>query len=108
MSADNWAVCPRCLLWAKKERERKLEEAAASYGKVDRDAWLEMQASAGDAVRPEDFSTFREDYAIGVNEDGNLKVSYSGSCTACGLASSFRHETRVEALDAPPPDSKRK
>jgi hypothetical protein len=30
MSADNWAVCPRCLLRSKKERERKMEAAAAS------------------------------------------------------------------------------
>jgi hypothetical protein len=102
MSADNWAACHRCLLRAERERERKPEEAAAAYGKVDRAAWLEMQASAGGTVTPGEFKTFREDYEIGVREDGKLKINYGGSCSACGLTAKFRHEVQVEALDAPP------
>jgi len=96
MSANNWAVCPRCLLRAERERERKLEEAAAAYGKVDRAAWLEMQAAAGDSVKPGDFETFREDYGLGVDEGGGFKVEYAGSCDACGLRFGFRHEAQVD------------
>jgi hypothetical protein len=110
MSADNWAVCPRCLLRARKERERKMEAAAAAaaaYGKVDRAAWLEMQSDAGGPVESDEFTTFREDYRLGIDDGGKFKVEYSGFCGACGLRFGFRHEARVEDLDAPRPDSKR-
>jgi hypothetical protein len=44
---------------------------------------------------PEEFRTFREDYEIGGAEEGEVEVTYSGSCTVCRLALQFSH---AEAL----------
>ncbi len=64
MSADNWAVCPRCKL-----------APNPYYEKVG--------------------FNFREDYEIGVYEDGEFFISYHGKCEKCGLEKLFRHTERV-------------
>ena len=59
MSADNWAICPRCL--------KRAPEGA--------DKW--------------EYQTFREDYEIWGAEEGFIEVNYSGTCRACGLHLDF-------------------
>ena len=93
MSADNWAICPRCV--ATKERDLAAAQAAidAAYGKVpvaEFDAMRqELDAKRTEEIKP----TFREDYEIGVYDD-EFFVSYKGRCTVCDLEHRFeRSET---------------
>lgn len=62
MSADNWTICPQCLV---------------------RDPFLNQ--------RDCNTHTFREDYEIGMNTDGSFVVIYSGRCTECDLRHEFKH-----------------
>lgn len=101
MSADNWAVCPRCLYEAKKRKAAAVEAAAALYGKVPAEEFDERrQAADAVDVDPEHFRTFREDYEQGVSDPTGADpdraeyfVSYGGACSVCGLEHEFKHET---------------
>lgn len=92
MSADNWAICPRCVYNARKEAEERFEAARAAYGNVPAAEYEALRAAAQVPVDPESFDTFREDYEIYGAEDGTITVTYSGSCNTCGLGLHFRIE----------------
>ena len=73
MSADNWAMCPRCL----------------------------SKASPSGSTTPDDYRTFREDYEIGLSDDpsqpdfGRVYVIYHGECQTCGLELRIKEEHPV-------------
>lgn len=91
MSADNWAVCPRCRDRVEAERDERLNEMAKAYGKVGADEYEALRARALDPGEPLK-EMFREDYEFYGVEDGTIVASYSGSCTVCHLETTFRHE----------------
>lgn len=101
MSADNWAVCPRCLQRAKKREADRLAEVMASYGKVSV-AEFDAARAAVEPVREQDFTTFREDYEISGAKTGTVTVSYSGNCDRCGLSLSFEESRAIPGLDEEP------
>lgn len=96
MSADNWTQCPRCLNRRAMEIENKTTQVAASYGKVDVETFDRLRAECETlkADRLED--NFREDYEIYGAEDGTVEVRYSGKCTTCGLALTFKHSHEID------------
>jgi len=91
MSADNWAVCPRC----EKKRQAKIRETeaevAAAYGKVSVDKFDAMRESLAELRTAEPEPTFREDYEFYGVEAGVLRIDYGGSCQVCGLEQEFHH-----------------
>ena len=91
MSADNWAVCPRCVKQARAAEAKALAKVMATYGKVPVEEFDRARADIPD-LDPEKFRTFREDYEIYGAEDGTVKVSYSGGCDTCGLSLNFSDE----------------
>jgi hypothetical protein len=60
MSADNWAICPKCLADAKAAADKERAEVYAKYGKV---------------------------YGA---EEGTVHFSYSGYCETCRLGLNFQ------------------
>ena len=43
-------------------------------------------------------ATFREDYWIGVIEDGVFFIEYRGHCTACKFTFVFNHEQNLKEM----------
>lgn len=93
MSADNWAVCPRCKKKAESAKDSKHAATMEAYGKVPADQWRKMYQETFEDIELE--PTLREDYEIHMSEDGEFFVSYSGRCTACDFVHKFRHEDKV-------------
>lgn len=93
MSADNWATCPRCLREATKARDKAIEAAAKSYGKLPADKWKEKSDKANRPLKIE--SHMREDYELGVDDTGGFLVVYYASCQDCQFEFHHRHEERV-------------
>lgn len=91
MSADNWRQCPRCLANHKEQIAAELQEANQAYGKVPADEYRAKldKAKANSEVELED--TLREDYQIGVDEDGQFAVGYRASCEQCNFVFRFDH-----------------
>ena len=96
MSADNWAICPRC-------RERELKAHAAllkrietEYGKIPAAEYLALVEASQKPIQLTK-ATLREDYEIGIWE-GNFEITYRAECE-CGFAHSFQHSKKVCEAD---------
>lgn len=88
MSADNWAICPRC-----EERKKKLEEEVKSlYGQISAEDYLKKVEEL--KVQNKDLYTLREDYEIGIYK-GQFRVDYGASCKVCGFNYSYKYNDRV-------------
>lgn len=72
MSADNWAVCPRCIG----------EARSIDFGPIVPEVDEEL------------YRTFREDYEFYGADEGVVTASYSGHCRKCGLETDFEHAHR--------------
>jgi hypothetical protein len=84
MSADNWGVCPQC--------EKNIRETRKSlYGQVTESEYLRL-VDKGKMLE----STLREDYEIGIDQDGEFYVSYLGHCDMCGFEFSYEYKQQLE------------
>ncbi len=97
MSADNWTVCPKCLAEDERKKAAALADAAAQYGKVSADVYESDMAAARQMQIKELESTFREDYELGIHNDGSFFVSYHGGCRNCDA--NFEYKYEVQAID---------
>lgn len=93
MSIDNWSICPKCKVEANRQAEKRLKVAAESYGKVSSQEYRRLAAAADAPVNMR--STMRENYEMGVGEDGDFLVNYRASCTECDFDFEYRHEQKV-------------
>lgn len=93
MGADNWAICPQCLAEAKTDAENASAEVYAQYGKVPPEEFDRLREELP-VLNPEDFRTFREDYEFYGADEGEVKASYSGHCTKCGLRTDLKTSKR--------------
>ena len=90
MSADNWAICPRCKARAAAEKEARIEQARLAYGKVSQEEYAELVERSLEEIEVP--TSFREDYEFWGANEGVLHISYSGHCQDCGLALDFQDE----------------
>lgn len=86
MGADNWAICPRCRVTTMTNHKIAEQRAKTAYGAVSEDEYHRLLAAAAKEVELK--QTLREDYEIGIGEDGTFDVNYRSSCDVCG----FRYE----------------
>lgn len=93
MSADNWAICPKCKQLKEKGRESLARKVEESYGKISASEWLEAKEKLDTPTRLE--QTLREDYEIGISEDGGFYVRYEGHCRVCDFHYEYQYDDRV-------------
>jgi len=93
MSADNWAICPQCKLNDDKAYEKSVLDVGKAYGTVTPEEFLEMVENT--KKRQELPTSFREDYDIGIDEEGFFIVNYRGHCTECECSYEHKFEQRV-------------
>lgn len=96
VSADNWRACLRCA--ARREAELAAEQVGIDedYGQVPVDEFDQRRLDLANKRAEPVKETFREDWEIGVFDDGEFFVSYRGGCSVCDLRHEFKH---AEALD---------
>jgi len=87
MSADNWAECPLC----KSKRAKALKKLEDKYGKVSQEEYERLKEFLDNEHNDEQFedTPLREDYEVGVSDNGLGYVHYSGVCQLCGAAWEF-------------------
>ena len=92
MSADRWSKCPECARKRKLKKAKLVKAAEDSYGKVSKKDFDKLKADA-DEFNGDVDETFREDYEIGMGIifEGELYISYRGSCTECGFEKKFNY-----------------
>jgi hypothetical protein len=88
VSADNWALCPKCYSEQQAKRAKRIKEYENAYGKVPPSQWLKLKEAADVEVTGKE--TLREDYEVGIDSDGHFSVSYTGECD-CGFSFTYTH-----------------
>lgn len=99
MSADNWAVCPRCKFRHAAKYRDASSLADASYGKVSRDEWAALEDAANALSSDLTEQTLREDYEIYGAGEGTVRVRYRGLCGECGLAVAIDHSHVIQGIE---------
>lgn len=82
MSADNWAICPKCHEAFEKKLIEFDETVEKSYGKVPPEEYIRLIAQRAELETKEEPTTLREDYEQGILE-GEYFLRYSGYCDVC-------------------------
>lgn len=99
MSADNWMKCPKCIKCAEKSEMETMEKLGVSYGKIPEEQYLLLRNKLlGESEQVKDLDeTFREDYELGTDEDGNFEISYLGQCTndKCRFRFEYKYSEQV-------------
>lgn len=93
MSADNWAICPRCKKKIEADKAQLVSKMEKSYGKIPVADFLYLKANADKPIEWE--ATMREDYEIGVDDDGEFSMNYSCSCSMCGFEFNYEYKQVV-------------
>ena len=93
MSAKNWRVCPRCVRYANTVRDSELMQVRSNYGVIPLDQWAEEFNDAKQEVKTKE--AMREDYDIGLNEEGKFVVNYRAWCDSCGFEFKYSHEDQA-------------
>ena len=92
MSADRWAVCPKCKEKVEQAHANLLSRVETDYGKVAANEYIELIEQSRQSDEEE--RTLREDWEIGI-WDGELIISYRASCEECGFTYEFEHKKKV-------------
>lgn len=93
MSADNWAICPKCKKVNDEGNRKRILEAGKKYGKVSPDEFINLMKVA---KKPKELeATMREDYEIHMDENGFFEVNYSCACQDCGFRHTFKQTEQV-------------
>lgn len=98
MSADNWAVCPKCAKRRAADLQAMRDEVAAKYGQVPVELFDAMRARLAAAESAAPAQTLREDYEFYGAEDGVVIADYSCSCDKCGLKGEFKYRYEIPGL----------
>lgn len=96
MSADNWSICPKCRKQKKAEADKQMTAAKASYGKVSADEYERKMKAARELIDLDLEDTLREDWELGIDDDGEVSINYRASCEVCDFEYTFKHEEKLK------------
>lgn len=97
MSANNWRICPRCLVGATKKYEIAERKLKASYGQVSLGEFDIMRAQLGDPPPGNNMQlNLAEVWELGVSDTGVLCIYYGCKCRVCGFTYDFNHDEQLE------------
>jgi hypothetical protein len=89
MSADNYAICPKCFARHESDVIAKKAELAEVYGKVTRNEYERMSADLAELKENGLEATLREDYEIVNDNAGTVTIKYGAACPWCGFSCEF-------------------
>jgi hypothetical protein len=100
MSANRWSQCQKCRVLRDKAIADAIERAKAAYGTVSEkkyQAVLQEVLANADKV-PELGESLREDWDIGIEQDGKFSVGYRAYCEKCDFSFEYRYEQDIPSL----------
>jgi len=95
MSADRWGVCPNCKRIHDDKAAKEAKRLEGMYGKVSIDEFLTRKKTHDALVNAPMPTNLREDWGVGMDEDGNFSFEYYASCRECGWEFSHKHEQKA-------------
>jgi len=86
MSADAWEICPVC--------HNLPEEYRGGidhlYGKISREEFSKLEKEIAEL---ENIATVREDYELGLNDDGTAYIFFAAKCETCGTEWNYNNKS---------------
>ncbi len=99
MSANNWKKCHVCRKQLAEKADAKLQSVQDMYGKVPSAQYLAALREAQKLTSDSELDdSLREDYRLGIRDDGSYMCSYSASCDVCGFGFTDRREVSAETV----------
>lgn len=124
MNADNWAVCPRCLLNTKKRLERTQRKEQQfivdNYGNLEYHVFFDKLEKIQEEISTLEllckniiltsteltfdkdirvnnaFHTLREGYTLGImSKEEEFHIKYSASCDKCGFKFNYEYQMYI-------------
>jgi hypothetical protein len=80
---------------AREQQKREAAKAEVTYGNVPSEDYLLLVLTARQPIELD--STMREDYELGVHEDGEFSISFNASCSTCGFRFMFERTEDTKA-----------
>lgn len=93
MSADNWAICPKCDEAHQAMLAKERADLEKQYGKIPIDDFIKRKARV-DALPPQPQNTLRENWELGIT-GGSFEVNYHASCRNCLFKYDYKHEEKA-------------
>ena len=94
MSADNWAICPKCKKMALDKQYEQLVKIRKKYGEMSPDEYEAAIFATNTPIELDE--TLREDYEFHIDEEGLFSAEYSARCDRCGFKHSFKHSEEIK------------
>ncbi len=94
MSANNWAICPRCKKQNNAANAKRIVDIEKQYGKISSVDYLDLVRKDNKVIAIEE--TLREDYSIYMDEDGEFHIDYSCRCDECDFEFDYNHNESVD------------
>ncbi len=96
MSADSYAICPKCSTASAKLKADAVAAAELAYETKPAREWERLRKIADEIEEPH--QTVREDYEIGLLDDGQFIITYEGSCRACDFHFKFDYDKPLRPI----------
>lgn len=93
MSADNWAICPKCQELYNANQKARILGVAEKYGKIPAEEYIKLSKEVSKEVELE--ATLREDYEFYIDDDGKFFATYSAECAVCDFHFKFKESKQV-------------
>ena len=93
MSADNWAICPKCAEKADASQQARILGAAEKYGKIPADEYVKLSKEVSKVEELE--ATLREDYGFSIDNNGKFHATYRAECSVCDFHFAFKESKQV-------------
>lgn len=93
MSADNWAICPKCRELAEHKKEVLGDKVSRAYGEVSPEEYLDLVKKLNEPIEQD--RTLREDYEIGIRKTAEFYVRYKAACGVCGFSYAYKYDQPI-------------
>lgn len=94
MSADNWAICPKCCQQKDAKIKDLKKKIGENYGKISVGQYETLINDLHNLTDKSVGHTLREDYDIGIWNE-NFDISYMASCSQCGFSHTYTLSEKV-------------
>ncbi len=93
MSADRWALCPKCMEQARAAEAALMQKIQQGYGEISEAEYHVLLEELQEMDQLPD-RNLREDWELGIR-DGVFKVSYYAQCMECAFVKEFTHREEL-------------
>ena len=97
MSADNWAICPKCKQRIQREWDALNQKMKDAYGKVSEEEYkaLLQEVEKGKPRFKRDLAEYVD---VGMSDDGILLINYRAECKIPNCSFTYEYRNTIDVI----------